>query len=84
MDSSSKHNPMVNYGNNLHPYVAPVNHNFLNEAKALNIAHTMGIAHGKKGTNACVVVGFNNMVRIHQHLFLFHDPTIPLTNHKPT
>jgi hypothetical protein len=26
---------------NLHPYVAPVNHNVLNEAKALNIAHTM-------------------------------------------
>jgi hypothetical protein len=27
--------------NELRPFVAPVNHNFLNEAKTLNIAHTM-------------------------------------------
>jgi hypothetical protein len=71
---------MVNYENHIHPYVAPVNHNFLNEAKALNIAHTMlgNFCHGDKdkellmenmGNNACVVVGFNNMGRIQQHLF---------------
>ncbi len=88
-------NMMVNYKNQLHPYVAPVNHNSLNEAKALNIAHTMmgNFCHGDKdkesnmknmGNSAFVVIGFNNMVRIQQHLFLFHDPTIPLTNHKPT
>ncbi len=88
-------NIMVNYKNHLHPYVAPVNHNSLNEAKALNIAHTMlsNFCHGDKGkelhmenmgNDACAVVGFNNMVIIQQHLFLFHDPTIPLTNHKPT
>jgi hypothetical protein len=33
--------------------------------------------------DACVVVGFNNMMRIQQHLFLFQDLTIPLTNHEP-
>jgi hypothetical protein len=36
------------------------------------------------GNNACVVVGFNNMVRIYQHLVLFHNPTISRTNHTPT
>jgi hypothetical protein len=88
-------NIMVNYKNHLHPYVAPVNYNSLNEAKALNIAPFMlgNFCHGDEdkelhienmGKDACVVVGFNNMVRIHQHLFLFHNPTIPLTNHKPT
>jgi hypothetical protein len=75
-------NIMVNFKKHLHPYVAPVNNNFFNEAKALNIAHTMlgNFCHGDKdkeshmenmGNDACVVVGFNNMVRIHQHLFLF-------------
>jgi hypothetical protein len=62
----------------------------LNEAKALNIAHTMlgNFCHcdeDKKlhmenmGNGACVVVGLNNMVRTQQPLFLFHNPTIPLT-----
>jgi hypothetical protein len=88
-------NMMVNSKNQLHPYVAPVNHNALNEPKALSNAHTMlgNFCHSDKdreshmenmGNDACVVVGFNNMVRIYQHLVLFHDPTIPLTNHKPT
>ena len=88
-------NIMINYENHPHPYVVPVNHNSLNEAKSLNIAHTMlgNFCHREEdkelhmeniGNNACVVVGFNNMVRIHPHLFLFHKPTIPLTNHKPT
>jgi hypothetical protein len=100
MDSSSKHNlfPYKHDGNrqkNLHPYNAPVNHNVLNEAKALNIAQTMlgNFCHSAKdkelhmehiGNDACVVVGFNNMVRIYQHLVLFHNPTITLTNHKTT
>jgi hypothetical protein len=86
---------MVNNKNYPHPYVAPVNHNSLNEANAFNIAHTMmgNFCRGDKdkdshmenmGNNACVVVSFNNMMRIHQHLFLFHNPTIPLTNYKPT
>ncbi len=81
-------NIMVNYENHPHPYLAPVYHNTLNEAKALNIAHTMlgNFCHGDEdkelhmenmGNNACVVVGFNNMVRIQQHLFLFHNPKIP-------
>ncbi len=85
---------MINYKNHLHPYIAPVNHNSL-KANALNISHTMlgNFCHGDKdkeshmenmGNNACVVVGFNNMVRIQQRLFLFHDPTIPLTSHTPT
>jgi hypothetical protein len=79
----------------LHPYLVPVNHNVLNEAKALNIAYTMlgNFCHGDKdkeshmehmGNNACVVAGFNNMVRAYQHLFFSQDPTISLTNHKPT
>jgi hypothetical protein len=88
-------NIMVNYKNHLNPYVVPVNHNSLIEAKALNVAHTMlgNFCHSDEdkeshmenmGNDACVVVGFNNMVRIQQHQLLFHDPTIPLTNHKPT
>jgi hypothetical protein len=86
---------MVNYKNHLHPYVAPVNHNSLNEAKALNIAHTIlgNFCHGDEdkvshmenmGNDACVIVCFNNMVRIYQILVLFRNPTISLTNHKPT
>ncbi len=88
-------NIMVNYKNHLHPHIVPVNHNSLNETKALNIAHTMlgNFCHSDEdkeshmenmSNDACVVVGFNNMVRIQQYLFLFHYPTIPLTNHKPT
>ncbi len=79
----------------LHQYVAPVNHNVLNEAKVLNIAHAMlgNFCHGDEdkeldmehmGNNVCVLVGFNNMVRTYQHLVLFHDPTISLPNHNPT
>jgi hypothetical protein len=79
----------------LHPYIAPVNHIFLNDAKPLNIAHTMlgNFFHDDKdkellmeqmGNAACVVVGFNNTVRTYQHLILFHDPSISLTNHTPT
>jgi hypothetical protein len=55
MVSSSKHNLIPyehdsNRQRNLHLYVAPVNHNFLNEAKALNIVHTMlaNFFHGDK------------------------------------
>ncbi len=88
-------NMIVTDKKNPDPHIAPVNHNVLNETKALNIAHTMlgNFCHGDKdkelhmedmGNNASVVVGFNNMVRIQQHLFRFHKPTIPLTNHKPT
>jgi hypothetical protein len=88
-------NSMVNCKNHIHPYIVPVNHNSLNEAKALNIAHTMlgNFCHGVEdkelhmknmGNDACVVVGFNNMVRIYQHLVLFHDPIISLTNQNTT
>ncbi len=40
----------VTENNKLHPFVAPVNHNFLNEAKTLSIAHTMmgNFCHGDK------------------------------------
>jgi hypothetical protein len=80
-------NIMANFKNHLHPCIAPVNHSYLNEAKALNFANTVlgNFCHGDEdkemhmenmGNYACVVVGFNNMVRIHQHLVLFHDPTI--------
>jgi hypothetical protein len=66
--------------NELRPFVAPVNHNFLNEAKTLNIAHMMmgNFCHGDKqkdlqmelmGMDACVTVGFNNKVRILSYLF---------------
>ncbi len=84
-------NIIVNYKNHLHPYVAPVSHNSLNEAKALNIPHTMlgNFCHGdedkelhmkNRRNDACVVVGFNNMVRIHQNLSL---PMIQNTTNKP-
>jgi hypothetical protein len=67
--------------NNKHcPFVAPVNHNFLNEAKTLSFVHTMmgNYCHGDKkkesqmenmGTDACVVVGFDNKVRLLSYLF---------------
>jgi hypothetical protein len=88
-------NMKVNYKNQLHPCFVPVNHNSLNEAKSFIIAHTMlgNFCHGDEdknlhmenmGNSACVVVRFDNMVRIQQRLFIFHDPTIPLTNYKPT
>ncbi len=62
------------------PFMAPVNHNFLNEAKTLSIAHTMmgNFCHGDEkkesqmenmGTDACVIVGFNNKVRLLSYLF---------------
>jgi hypothetical protein len=70
----------VTENNKLHPFVAPDNHNFLNEAKTLSIAHMMmgNFCHGddKKesqmenmGTDACVIVGFNNKVRLLSYLF---------------
>jgi hypothetical protein len=62
------------------PFVAPVNHNFLNEAKTLSIAHTMmgNFCHGDEkkesqmenmGTDACVIVRFDNKVRLLSYLF---------------
>ena len=70
----------VTENNKLRPFVAPVNHNFLNEAKTLSIAHTMmgNFCHGDKkkesqmenmGTDACVIVGFDNKVRLLSYLF---------------
>ena len=63
--------------------MAPVNHNFLNEAKTLNIVHTMmgNFCHGDEqkdsqmeqmGTDACVIVGFNDKVRTLLYLFSLH------------
>ncbi len=70
----------VTENNKLHPFVAPVNYNFLNEAKTLSIAHTMmgNFCHGddKKesqmenmGTDACIIVDFDNKVRLLSYLF---------------
>jgi hypothetical protein len=70
----------VTENNKLRPFVALVNHNFLNESKTLSIAHTMmgNFCHGDKkkesqmenmGTDACVIVGFNNKVRLLSYLF---------------
>ncbi len=66
--------------NELCPFVAPVKHNFLNEAKTLSIAHTMmgNFCHGDEkkesqmknmGADACVIVGFDNKVRLLSYLF---------------
>jgi hypothetical protein len=58
----------------LRAYVASVNHNVLNEAKAINIAHTMmgNLCHGNEskvsqmeqemGDNSCMFVGYHNKV----------------------
>ena len=65
----------VTKNKNLHPYVASVNHNFLNESKALQIAHTImgNFCHGgdtknaqliQMGNDTCVLVGVNNKVQI--------------------
>ena len=70
----------VTENNKLRPFVAPVNHNFLNEAKTLSIVHTMmdNFCHGDKkkvsqmeymDTDACVIVGFDNKVRLLSYLF---------------
>ncbi len=70
----------VTENNKLHPFVAPVNHNFLNGDKTLSIAHTMMgnfcLGDEKKesqmenmGTDACVIVGFDNKVRLLSYLF---------------
>ncbi len=66
--------------NELRPFLAPVNHNFLNESKTLSIAHTMmgNFCHGDEkkesqmenmGADACVIVGFDNKVRLLSYLF---------------
>ena len=71
---------MVTEDNKLCPFVAPVNHNYLNGAKTLSIVHTMmgNFCHGddskdlhieQMGTDACVVVGFNRKVRTPLYLF---------------
>ena len=55
----------------LRPFIAPVNHNYLNKAKTLSIVHTMmgNFCHGdnskdshieQMGSDLCVVVGFND------------------------
>ena len=60
---------------NLHPYVMPVNHNVLNESKALKIAHTImgkfcldgdtkNAQLNEMGNDTCVLVGVNNKVWI--------------------
>ncbi len=70
----------VTENNKLRPFMAPVNHNFLNEAKTLSIVHMMkgNFCHGDKkkelqmeniGTEACVIVGFDNKVRLLSYLF---------------
>ncbi len=70
----------VTENNKLRPFVDPVNHNFLNESKTLSIFHTMmgNFCHGDEkkesqmknmGTDACVIVGFNNKVRLLSYLF---------------
>jgi len=59
--------------NILRPYVAPVNHNVINNEKAINIAHTIlgYFCHGDEtknsqmetmGMDACVMIGYHNKV----------------------
>jgi len=59
--------------NILRPYVAPVNHNVLNNEKAINIAHTImgNFCHGDEtknsqmetmGMDACMMIGYHNKV----------------------
>jgi hypothetical protein len=85
----------VTKNNKLRPFVALalVNHNHLNEAKTLSIVHTMmgNFCHGddskdshieQMGSDACVVVGFNDKVStpflfLIQFLFM-----VTLTNYK--
>ncbi len=65
----------VTENNELRPFVTPVNHNFLNESKTLSIAHKMmgNFCHGDEkkksqmenmGADSCVIVGFDNKVRL--------------------
>jgi len=59
--------------NILKPYVAPVNHNILNNEKAINIAHTImgNFCHGDEtknsqmetmGMDACMMIGYHDKV----------------------
>ena len=66
----------VNFGkkkNIPRPYAAPVNHNVLNNEKAINIAHTIlgNFCHGDEtnnsqmetmGMDACMMIGYHNKV----------------------
>ena len=57
----------------LRPYVAPVNHNVLNNEKVINIAHTImgNFCHGDEtknsqmetmGMDACMMIGYHDKV----------------------
>ena len=59
--------------NMLRPYAAPVNHNVLNNEKAINIAHTIlgNFCHGDEtknsqmetmGMDACMMIGYHDKV----------------------
>jgi hypothetical protein len=58
----------------LQPFIAPVNHNTLTSAKAIQIVHTLmeNFCHGDKnmirqmedmGNDACLLMGYHNKVR---------------------
>ncbi len=58
----------------LQPFIAPVNHNTLTSAKAINIVHTLmgNFCHGDKekisqredmGNDACILIGYHDKVR---------------------
>ena len=68
---------------NLHPNVKPVNHNVLNESKALKIAHTImgkfcldgdtkNAQLNEMGNDTCVLVGVNNKVQICASISFIH------------
>ena len=62
----------------LHPYVAPINHNELNNTKAKEIMHSIldycnsdGTQLSTLGNDAVVLVGFQNNVRLYILYFNF-------------
>ena len=66
--------------NNLHPYVAPINHNELNNTKMKEIMYYIfeycnsdGTQLSNLGNDGVVLVGFQNKVRLYLLLHFFLD-----------
>jgi hypothetical protein len=62
----------------LHPYVAPINHNELNNTKTKEIMHSIleyrnfdGTQLSNLGNDAVVLVGFQNNVRLYILYYFF-------------
>ena len=74
---------------NLHPYVAPINHNELNNTKTKEIAYSIldynsdGTQLSNLGNDGVVLVGFQNNVRLYILYYIFFVGLFILTHYLP-